>query len=543
MNRYIKTSVALAVAALTFTGCEDLDVVNKSKYVTSDDKEATLKLNPGVAAAGVAGVSATVKQYMSVYENHFDFGYAATMLGLDLQGQDMVGDWSGYNWFRYWEGFTSPTPTGTPSSEAWYVIYSQIFACNALCESISPDTEEAELQFYRGQALLTRGFDYWVLAQLYQLNYKGHESAPCVPIVTNENKADVQVNGAPRATVEETYKQVLKDLDEAIDLIAASGLQPDDVMSSKPKRYGSLATAYGMRARVYLTMHKYAEAAADADAAIANFRGSVLSMSGAAQPGFWSIDEADWMWGIPVEESDRIVTSGIVNWPSMMNTFCANGYVNVGAWKDCNVDLYEQIPATDVRKGWFLDENGVSANLTAQQQRYIDSQDSPVRPYTNVKFIGYQGVAGQTTNANDIPLMRIEEMYLIKAEGLAMSGQTTQAAEFLTNFVQSYRNPNYTCEATDAEGIQQEVLLQRRVELWGEGLSWFDVMRLDLEINRKGCNWPEEAAFRIPSAAAEPDKAYVRIYCIPQGEINGNKALTTQDNNPSGPKPDPATWN
>ena len=542
MNRYIKTSVALAVAALAFTSCEDLDVVNKSKYVTSDDKEATLKLNPGVAAAGVAGVSATVKQFMSVYENHFDFGYASTMLGLDLQGQDMVGDWSGYNWFRYWEGFTSPTPTGTPSGEAWYVIYSQIFACNALCESISPETEEAELQFYRGQALLTRGFDYWVLAQLYQLNYKGHESAPCVPIVTNENAADVQVNGAPRATVEDTYKQILKDLDEAIDLITASGLQPDDVMSSKPKRYGSLATAYGMRARVYLTMHKYAEAAADADAAIANFRGSVLSMSGAAQPGFWSIDEADWMWGIPVEESDRIVTSGIVNWPSMMNTFCANGYVAVGAWKDCNVDLYEQIPATDVRKGWFLDENCVSANLTAQQQRYIDSQDNPVRPYTNVKFIGYQGVAGQTTNANDIPLMRIEEMYLIKAEGLAMSGQTTQAAEFLTNFVQSYRNPNYTCEATDAEGIQQEVLLQRRVELWGEGLSWFDVMRLDLEINRKGCNWPEQAAFRIPSAAEDPSKAYVRIYCIPQGEINGNKALTTQDNNPSGPKPDPATW-
>ena len=546
MNKYIKASLLAGLAAVAFTSCEDLDVENKSRYVTSEEKEATLVLNPDMAEAGIAGIAASAKQYMSVYDNHFDFGYASTMLGTDLQGHDMVCAWTGYNWFRYWEGFTSPTPTGTPSGEAWYTIFKQIFASNSVAATISTDVEDPTLQFYRAQALLTRGFDYWVLAQLYQFNYAGNENQLCVPIVTNENAADVEQNGAPRATVQEVYDQILKDLDEAIDLLTKSGLEPDRVISSKPKRYGSLATAYGQRARVYLTMHKYAEAAADAQAAISHFKGSVRSLADAAHPGFCSIEESDWMWGIPIDESDRVVTSGIVNMPSHLCTFCANGYVSVGAWKAINASLYDAIPASDVRKGWFLDENGKSAMLTRAEQEYIDGQDTPVDPYTNVKFAGYQNAVGATTNSNDIPLMRIEEMYYIAAEGLAMSGQAAEGAKFLTDFVTAYRNPNFSLKDATAEGVQDAVYFQRRIEFYGEGLSWFDIMRLDLDVDRIGANWPEEATYRIPSlqeCGGDPTKATkasVRIYCIPQGEINGNKALSASQNNPSGVAPTPA---
>lgn len=540
MNKYIKASLVAAVAAVSFTACEDLDVENKSKYVTTEQKEATLKINPDRAEAGIAGISAAANQYESVYSNHFDFGYASTMLGLDLQGTDMICDYVGYNWFRYWSGFTSPSPSGTPSSECWYVIYKQVFACNSVASTIPTDTEDPSLMFYRAQALTTRAFDYWVLAQLYQFNYEGHQNSPCVPIVTDENSAEVAANGAPRATVEEVYTQILNDLNEALELLQKSGKTPAEMIDSKPKRYASVATAYGMLARVYLTMHKYAEAAAAADQAIANFSGNVLSMSGAAKPGFWSIDESDWMWGIPVNETDRIVTSGIVNWPSHMNTF-TDGYVSVGAWRYCSVDIYDNIPASDVRKGWFLDENGQSANLTALQQRYIDNQDSPCPAYTNVKFAGYKDGIGVTEPANDIPLMRIEEMYLIKAEGLAMSGQTGTAAEFLQSFVQSYRNPSYVCLASTADDLQKEVYQQRRVELWGEGLSYFDIMRLDLPINRLNQNWAPQETFVIPQSVYVSQRSACRIYCIPQGEINGNKALSASDNNPTGLRPD-ATW-
>lgn len=544
MKKIINVSLALALASVTLTGCEDLDNRNMSKYVTTDDKVATLVMNPDMAMAGVSGISAAANQYESVFANHFDFGYASTMLGTDLQSDEMLCDRTGYNWFNYWEGFTSPTAGGTPAAEAWYILYKQIFACNSVSQSIPSDTETPELMFNRAQALLTRSFDYWVLAQLFQFNYDGNQSKPCVPIVTDENAVEVEQNGAPRATVEETYAQILADINEAIDLLDKAGLQPSAIISSKPKRFGSLATAYGQRARIYLTMHKYAEAAKDARQAITLAEASGIrckSIAEAGRPSFWSIDETDWMWGIPVNESDRVVTSGIVNWPSHMNTFCANGYVNVGAWKYLNADLYAQIPATDIRKGWFLDENLHSDNLNSQELAYCQNQDAPIPPYTNVKFAGYNDVVGATTNSNDIPLMRLEEMYLIEAEGLAMSGGDGAAA--LTAWVSQYRNPSYTCTKSGTD-VQADVYFQRRIELYGEGLSWFDKMRLNLPVNRIVSNAAPEYAFYVPEQGAvkNPDHALVRIYCIPTGEITGNRAINESDNNTEYVKPDPATW-
>ena len=543
MKKYIKPTLAAMIAAVTLTACEDLDVENKSQYVTADQKEAVLNINPGMGVAGLAGISATVNQYQSVYANHFDFGYASVMLGTDLQGVDMVSSWSGYNWFRYWEGFTSPTANGTPSAEMWYTIFKQIFACNAVCTTIPADTESKSAMFQRAQAVMTRAWDYWILANYYQFNYEGHENALCVPIVTDENAKEVEEKGAPRATVQEVYDQILKDATEAISLIEASGMNPDDMIASKPKRFGSLATAYGVRARAYLTMHKYDLAADDAQKAIENFagQGAPLSISEAARPGFWSLDSKNWMWGIPVNESDRVVTSGIVNFPSHICTFSGNSYVSVGAFRCINVALYENIPVSDSRKGWWLDENNQSANLTAAEQRYIDNLDVVPDPYCNVKFAGYQDVPGTTTNANDIPLMRIEEMYYIVAEGLAMSGKVSEGVAFLNDFVKNYRDPKYNCTATTPEDAQEAVYQQRRIEFWGEGLSYIDLMRLDKEIDRWGCNWPTQATFRIPSSTGDPAKAGVRIYCIPQGEINGNPAITESQNNPTCSAPN-GTW-
>lgn len=545
MKKYIKATMAVALGAMVLSSCEDLDTQNKSRYVTADQKTATLEMNPDMASAGVAGISASVTQCMAIFSSHCDFGYASVMLGTDLQGDEMGVPNIGYNHFPYWTRFSSPTPNGTPSNEAWYTIFKQIYACNSVAQSIGADTEVKELQFNRAQAVLTRAFDYWILAQLYQFNYDGNQSAPCVPIVTNENAAEVEQNGAPRATVEEVYAQVLKDVNEAIDLLEKSGLQPSQMVASKAKRYGSLATAYGQRARVYLTMHRYADAARDARAAITHAESHgirCLSAQEAAVPGFTDIDNVNWMWGIPVNESDRIVTSGIINWTSMVNSFFDGGYATAGVWKFCGASLYSQIPASDVRKGWFLDENGQSKNLTSAQQAWCDSQDVPMNPYTNVKFGGYQGATPFTVAACDYPLMRIEEMYLIEAEGLAMSGG--DGANALTNWVKAYRNPNFVSNATSPEGVQMEVYLQRRIELWGEGLSWYDKMRLNLPVDRTNQNFDVPFAFYVPgqNAAVDPEHALVRIYCIPEGEINGNKAIKSTDNNPSVNAPDPATW-
>lgn len=539
----INKFAAVALASLSLVACEDLDTEYQGGYVTTDQKEAVLQKNPLMAAAGVNGISSIMSTYMTVYGNHFDFGYPGVMIGLDMQTDAMVCNNSGYNWYNYWGSFTSPTPSGTPAGMAWYHIYKQIFTCNTVASSISPETDQPTLMYYRAQALAARGFDYLVLAQLFQFNYSVNPDAPCVPIVTNENAAEIEENGAPRASVKEVYAQVMSDLNEAIELLDKCGLDPEDMMDVKPKRQISLATAYGLRARANLAMHKYADAANDAKSAIASFNGSPLTIAEASRPGFTDLDNHAWMWGIAIAETDRVVTSGIVNFPSMTCTFCENGYVSVGAWKYLNSNKYNAIPSSDVRKGWFLDDYNTSPILNKAEQAYIDSYGADIPPYTQVKYAGYNNVVGQSINASDIPLMRIEEMYYIAAEGMAMSGDLPGAKEYFTNFINAYRNPSYSCIASTAEDFQNLLFEDRLIEFFCEGINWFDYMRLNKDVNRVNANYPAAYTFYIPSytndTSVGKEKSKVLIYCIPQGEINGNPALTEEDNNPSGVRPSP----
>lgn len=60
-------------------------------------------------------------------------------------------------------------------------------------------------------------------------------------------------------------------------------------------------------------------------------------------------------------------------------------------------------------------------------------------PYTNVKF-GMKSGIGSATNDCDWCIMRVEEMMLIEAEGLAMSNQEGEAKSKLEAFVKNYRD-------------------------------------------------------------------------------------------------------
>ena len=115
--------------------------------------------------------------------------------------------------------------------------------------------------------------------------------------------------------------------------------------------------------------------------------------------------------------------------------------------------------------------------------------------------------------------MRVEEMYLILAEAQAMAGQNGKVT--LESFVKTYRDPAYTCTGD----VQQAVYYQKRIELWGEGRIWFDVMRLNKGIDRRGAGFEPNCVHKIDTG--DP----ILLWRLPQTEINGNSALTESDNN------------
>lgn len=528
----------LGAAAVAMTSCADLDTEYLGGYVSTDQKGEVLEQDPEMGTAAVIGIFSQMHTAGTVSSNHWDFGYPSLMLGLDHKTTDMVAKDSGYNWFYNYEYFTN-TDSGMTSIQMWYYMYNQIFTCNSVITSVGYEPTEDLNRFFLAQATAVRAWNYWNLAQLYQKNYAGSESLLCVPIITDLNQNEASVEGAPRATVQEVYDQILSDLNIAIENLTGNSTNPTEVASTQSKRLVSLAVAYGLRARVYLTMHKYAEAAADAQLAISNFSGRPYTIDEVSTPSFTDMSDASWMWGIAIAETDDEIKGGsIVNFPSMSCTF-AHGYTNLGgAWRWCGKKLYDYIPSTDVRKYWFLDENRQNSHLSAEQTAWINNyiiaepnygaeQTANIMPYTNVKFNSYQGVINQGLNASDVPLMRIEEMYYILAEGQAMSGSLEAGRSTLVNFVRQYRDPSFTSTATTSEELQEEIWWQRRVEFWGEGLAWFDVMRLHKGIDRRGYAFPSSFIFVF-----DYEDNY-NVTPIPYTEISTNKGISVDQNNPS----------
>lgn len=528
--KYLKIVAASLLGAAALVSCNSqLDVETLGGYASTEQKNQVVSAIPERIEATVTGAAAALNQYMLFGSRHNDFGYPSIMLMLDHRGQDLVGLDVGYNWYGYYEDYSDVDYSYYMVNLIWQPLYKQVKAANEIMSLIPATTTDDALKFDLAQGLAFRAFAYFNLAQLFQFTYKGNETKPCVPLVLDTNADDAAANGCPRATVQDVYTQIMKDLDEAVTLLSGNPTVRGD------KRYFDECVARGLRARVELVMNDWDAAAADAQYVIANSGATPLSQADASVPGFETLDADNMLWGVVIEETDRVVTSGIVNFPSHMGSF-NYGYASVGAWRKINKGLYNSIPATDVRKNWFLDAAGKSATLTTTQQSYITAKGAPA--YTQVKFAPYKGELGTSTNACDVPLMRIEEMYLILAEAQAMgsAGAATGKAT-LQSFVSTYRDPAYTTAVSTPTGVQEEVWMQRRVELWGEGLSYFDILRLNKGIDRRGGGYDAAYIFNIP--AGDP----CQIYPIPLSEINSNAQISDADNNPTATQPKPVADN
>ncbi len=453
--------------------------------------------------------------------HHADFGFPALMLSMDSRGMDLVSEDTGYNWFNQMLDYSDLKNNAYPTATRWTSMYNHIIAANKVVEDYGERKDESLFQFYLGQAYTVRAFNYFYLAQLYQQTYVGNEDQLCVPIVTGAYQYIVEQEQRPRATVREVYKYILQDLDMAEHLLSQT------TVARPGKQFVTPQVIWGLRARIYMVMNRWAEAADYAQRVIAAGVAAPYTREEVAKPTFNDINHNAWLWGIDTEETDNPVATAIINWPSHMGSF-NYGYAQVGAWRMVSQSLYNAIPSTDVRKGWFLDANCTSANLNAEQANYAKSYG--MYPYTQVKFAPYNDVLGTNTNANDIPLMRIEEMHLILAEAQAMMGDVASATATLNNFVTTYRDPAYSCPAYNIEDMREAVWMQRRIELWGEGHSYFDLMRMKKGVDRRGAGFQPSYVYNIPAGDA------ALIYPIPAGEMNSNMNLVQ---NPEAAQPTP----
>lgn len=191
--------------------------------------------------------------------------------------------------------------------------------------------------------------------------------------------------------------------------------------------------------------------------------------------------------------------------------------------------VYDRISDTDFRKLMWKAPDG---SPLAAKNVYVDDQFKSILPtYASLKWRPGNGRFDDmiTGEATAYPLMRVEEMYFIEAEAAAHQDMA-RGKKLIEDFMRNYRDKNYSVTASTKDALVEEIVFQKRVELWGEGQTFFDVKRLNYSVKRgyPGTNFYERCRYNTDGRPA-----WMNIVFVDQEQIN-NKALVGWNN------PDPS---
>lgn len=116
-------------------------------------------------------------------------------------------------------------------------------------------------------------------------------------------------------------------------------------------------------------------------------------------------------------------------------------------------------------------------------------------------------------------------MYFIRFEAIAHTESVAVAANEMAAFLNAYRytDGSYVCEATDLDSFITELMIQRRIEFWGEGINYFAYKRLGLPVTRtyEGSNWLSSQRLNSKAGYTAPWMNYV----IPEYEKDNNQGV------------------
>ena len=496
----------LIIAGLTMVSlvsCEDYLSVKGTSTVTADKYQEIVAKNPEVLGSTLSGTYLYLASAGATGADvHDDINFMGTLHVTDLMSEDMVQTIS--HWFTYDYVLDFRMESYYRPLSIWKTFYTTISQANGVIAAIDQDavkTPGSKLRPYYGQALALRAFSYMYLVQLFQNPFIGEPNAsgsmidrslPAVPMYYAPNETGKETNFS-RNTVGDVLDMIKADLDEANAML--TGFSRDSKINIDQ------SVVQGLLARYYLMIGDWDNAAA---AAVSARNGYPLMDKTALYSGFMTLSTPEWLWGFDHNSETQTQYASFFSHISNLTP----GYAGLNyAPRAIDRRLYDSIPETDYRKGLF---NGASKNMT---QTNAGAQG----PYANLKF-GWDGAWTM-----DYVYMRASEMYLIEAEALARQNKTTEAATALKPFMAvrdtAWHNTTITVN---------EVLLQRRIELWGEGFAYFDLKRLHKGIDRtyEGTN------HRSPDGLLKIAAGDVRwTYQIPLSEIQENSDISEDDNN------------
>ncbi|MDR0865916.1 MAG: RagB/SusD family nutrient uptake outer membrane protein [Candidatus Symbiothrix sp.] len=438
-------------------------------------------------------------------------GMLATNLAKDLHGEDHLMAAQGQGWFFYDYVFGVDgdyTTTSGRQYAQWNFYYTIVSQANyIIAQEENLVAMGAQGKDIVAQAYTLRGMAYTNLYEWFcQGNYALNKTAPGVPVYTEPTNSETE--GKPRGTVEDVFVQINNDFKSAVDLFTEAG-----TAQTHPSHL-DLYAANLLWARAALIQENWGDAEKYANAALAKpnlTRVATISELGA----FNDVSHTpDVLWGF------EVITDQTGPYAYYLSHMDPDGGYGARAPQCIDAWLWSQLPATDARKtAWW--EGATSTVYT---------------PYTQIKF----RYSNFTTNLGDAIYLRAEEAILIAAEAACRQSHYGDARNLLLE-LGSKRDTDYAARLTsradaatynaDTHGaftsLLDEILFQRRVELWSEGLGRaYDLRRLNLGYTRNYADTNHPSKLTL-----EPGDLRL-VTLIPQKEFDGNKSFTVADQNP-----------
>lgn len=451
-----KITILALIAGMFFVSCsKDFLDTDSTRFISKDDIDKISEESPHLMIATLNGLYATmVKVGSGGTTGHDDFGQKGVDIYMDMLCSDMVLNGVNYGWYDDIADLTAPVDyTSNRNYIPWRFYYYLIRGTNNVITGLvdaegNPLTEDSKHPL--GQAKALRAYAYFYLTQLYTAGYDANETK--LPIYD----APVLVNNAPSPT-QDVFAFMIKDLEDAVQLLEGYS--------------GSKSTVNKQVAQGILAYVLAAKGTSDALTQVISVTEDVINsgkypLTTKAQltGGFNDLSTSSWMWGADITLENGL---DLISWWGQVDLFTYS-YAMAGDPKGMDEGLYAKIKDDDVRKTQF------------------EVDEDVIWPF-NKFYAPARQVGGQRLIETDYIYMRVDEMYLLNAEAYARLSNDGPAIDRLKELLADRITDLSYLDNLSGQALKDEVYLQSRIELWGEGKSYLAMKRNKATVT-KGSN-------------------------------------------------------
>lgn len=511
-------AISALISALTLTGCKDFLV---QEPITSQSTDQLLSTYNGLN-------NATMGAYSPMASNYW---YGGLYFLLDADTRAGLAAWpvsSDFQSGRMQTGFTlnyNENSTNGPWTYAYYVIS----AANNVLEQLELNGEslvsslvtQQDLDNIKAECLALRALAHFDLLRVYSRNDYPEQG---IPVILKTDKTSTEQPA--RNTIREVYDQVEADLLEAEKLMADNYTRS----VADPTAVITPMVIKALLARVYLYDATFSGDAAKYQSA-ADYATEVIN---SGKYRMWTAAEYSTVWGNDVGSGEIIFevyglksNSYDAYWEAPTHMANPNGYADVCA----SPRIYEAFAAypTDVRGKMGVRENLTGPNSDGSM--FCTVADGSSVDYWPMKYPGKgAGTVTGTPDQNNTVVIRLSEMYLIRAEALT-KGASVSGATALSdiNTIRNNRNAGALSGTVNAQMIANEYMY----EFCFEGQYWFTMARLVTSGQLSGLTYTEtnsEASRRNHTGLDKDDAYWALPISRSERDVNPNLEQTPKYN-------------